>query len=212
MTNTKTYFLSTLILFIFLTFTVQAQKFTGGIEGGINASEVSGDNLSGPSKFGLNGGIFTRFALDDKSALQFQLMYIQKGSKRNPSINNAFSYRFHLEYVELPVSYIFSVPRFKNIKVLGNVQYEAALSYARLMRYKEEANERLVLPGEKEDYHINEANLILGFYYPLSDKIDFHFRASNSLTPIRPHKGKARVWYNWGQYHTAWLFDLSYKF
>jgi len=200
-------------IFILNAYNLKAQRFNGGFSGGLTASEVSGDNQSGPNKLGFNAGIFTYINLNDNSALEMQIMYIQKGSKKNPNERNGFtSYRFHLEYVEIPVLYKFSIPLLDKVEYIGKINYEAGISYARLMRYKEEDNYRTVLPGEKEDYYYNEANLILGLYYPLSDHLDFSFRSSNSLTPIRPHKGKATVWYNWGQYHTAWTINLSYKF
>jgi len=201
------------LFFLFLSYSYAiAQSFNGGFWGGLCASEVSGDNLAGPNKLGLNAGVYSRFDFNDNAALQLGLMYIQKGSKKNPSERNNFtSYRFHLEYVELPLMYIFSIPLFDKIEYIGKIRYEAGLSYARLMRHKEEDNERLVMPGEKEDYHVNESNFILGFYYPLSEKLDFSFRASNSITPIRPHKGQAKVWYNWGQYHTVWTLNLNYN-
>ncbi len=202
----------TFIIFIHI-IDIKAQSFNGGFMGGLTASEVSGDNQQGPNKLGFNAGMFTFIKLNDHSALEMQIMYIQKGSKKIPNERNGFtSYRFHLEYVEIPVLYKFTIPLLDKVEYIGNITYEAGVSYARLMRYKEEDNYRLVLFGEKEDYYYNEANIILGLYYPLSDHIDFSFRSSNSLTPIRPHKGNATVWYNWGQYHTAWTINLCYRF
>ncbi len=205
--------LVTVLFILFLTNCIYAQSFNGGFFGGLTASEVSGDNLSGPNKLGFNAGLFTNINLNDNSAIEMQIMYIQKGSKKNPNERNGFtSYRFQLDYVEIPVMYKFSIPLLDKIKYIGKISYEAGLSYARLMRYKELDNDREVLPGEKEPYYYNESNLILGFYYPLGERLDLSFRSSNSITPIRPHKGRATVWYNWGQYHTVWTINLNYRF
>jgi len=213
----KLFFLKTGSLLLFLTLflnnsELSAQRFNGGVFGGLTASEVSGDNLSGPSKLGFNAGIYTNLKINDHAAVEMEIMYIQKGSKRNPTVNNSYQYRFHLEYVEIPLLYKFSFAKLDNIQHLGKIKYEAGISYSRLMRYKEEIYDRLVLPGEVEDFYYNESNLILGFYFPISEKLDFNFRSSNSLTPIRPHKGGGTVWYNWGQYHTHWSLNLNYKF
>ena len=191
---------------------VIAQNFNGGFFGGMTASEVSGDNLSGPNKLGFNAGIYTNLKINDHSAIEMEIMYIQKGSKRNPTLISTYQYRLQLDYVEIPVLYKFSFAKFDKVQYLGKIKYEAGVSYSRLMRYKEEVNYRLVLPGEMPDYYYNEANLILGFYYPISEKLDFNFRSSNSITPIRPHASGATTWYNWGQYHTHWSLNLNYKF
>jgi len=204
--------LSLLISLLYDFQSASAQNFNGGIFCGLDASEVSGDTYSGPNKLGFNIGAFTNFNLSSHAALEMEIMYIQKGSKKNPSDTDPNKYRFHLEYVELPFLYKFSFQALENIKYIGKLKYEAGISYSRLMRYKEEINDRLVLPGEMPDYYYNESNLILGFYYPISEKLDFNFRSSNSITPIRPHKGGATVWYNWGQYHTVWCLNLNYRF
>ncbi len=201
------------LLFTILSVGLEAQSFNGGVFGGLSASEVSGDNLSGPNKLGFNAGLFTNINLNDNSALEMQIMYIQKGSKKNPNERNGFtSYKFQLDYVEIPVLYKFSIPLLEKVQYIGKISYEAGLSYARLMRYKELDMGREVQPGEKEPYYFNESNLILGFYYPLGEHLDLSARSLSSITPIRPHKGRATVWYNWGQYHTAWTINLSYRF
>lgn len=198
---------------LLVTLPLSAQNFNGGMFGGLSASEVSGDNISGPNKLGFNIGLYTGYNLNDNTSLQMEMMYIQKGSKKNPSERNGFTaYRFHLEYIEVPVLLKFAPKSFRQIQFIGNMKYETGFSYSRLMRYKEEDNYRLVLPGEKEDYNVNEVNLILGMYYPLGEKLNFNFRLNNSVTPIRPHKGRARTWYNWGQYHTVWTLNLTYSF
>jgi len=199
------------VFFVLLSFFVQSQSFKGGFYGGLTASEVSGDNLAGPNKLGFSLGVYTALATSSNTDIRLEMMYVQKGSKANPSEkNNFYTYRFHLEYVEIPILYHFPVPFFSSAEYMTRLKLEAGLSYARLMRYKEEDNGRLVLEGEKEAYHLNEGNLLLGFNYPLNEKLAFNFRMSNSLTPIRPHKGGGTVWYNWGQYHTLWHITMNY--
>ena len=210
-------FLNIFILFLLFTFligfqSIKAQSFNGGIFTGLTASEVSGDNLSGPSKLGFNAGLYTSIGINPHAAIEMEIMYIQKGSKRNPTEFSTYKYLFQLDNVEVPFLYKFSFAALDPVKYLGKIKYEAGLSYSRLMRSKEEVNDRLILTGEMPNFYYNEANLILGFYYPISEKLDFNFRSSNSLTPIRPHKGGAHVWYNWGQYHTVWCLNLNYKF
>ena len=204
------YILSIFILVLMSAWT-QAQSFKGGFFGGLTASEVSGDNLAGPNKLGFSLGVYTALATSPNADIRMEMMYVQKGSKANPSEkNNFYTYRFHLGYVEVPILYHFPFPFFSSTEYMTRLKLEAGVSYARLMHYKEEDNGRLVLAGEKEAYHVNEANLLLGFNFPLNEKFAFNFRASSSITPIRPHQGKGTVWYNWGQYHTLWHLTMNY--
>ncbi|MDD3878265.1 MAG: porin family protein [Bacteroidales bacterium] len=194
---------------------INAQYFDGGITVGMTASEVSGDNASGPNKVGVSAGVFTSLKINENSKVQLEMMYIQKGSKVNPNERNNFlKYRFHLEYIEVPILYKFYIPLFKNVEYLKDLEYEIGLSYARLLRYNElnPSGGHPKIGVDVEDFHYNESNIIIGFLYPLSEKLKFNFRLSNSLTPIRPHKGGAKVWYNWGQYHTLWNLSLTYSF
>jgi hypothetical protein len=54
-----------------------------------------------------------------------------------------------------------------------------------------------------------ELNLIMGFSVPLTEILAFSFRFNQGVTPVRDHASGKQVWYNHGQYNTAWLFGLS---
>ena len=75
----------TVILFLFfLSYASVAQKFQGGIAAGLVGSQVAGDTYSGYNKPGAYTGIWVRLALNDRSSLQTELSYFQKGSRHNP--------------------------------------------------------------------------------------------------------------------------------
>ena len=202
------------ILVVFFCGTVFSQSFRGGLSAGLTASEVSGDQAAGPHKLGLSLGVFTALELSPTSELQMEMLYIHKGSRVIPTERDMTrDYRFHLEYVEIPLLYKFGFTRFEDVKYLGSLIFEIGLSYARLLRYNEVLNDETQVVGvHVEDYHYNESNIILGLHYPVGENLNFNFRFSNSITPIRPHKDFAKTWYNWGQYHTVWNLALNYTF
>jgi hypothetical protein len=59
------------------------QRFNAGIKAGVSTTQVSGDTYSGYNKAGLVGGAFVRGIMNEKWTGQFEIMYIQKGSRHN---------------------------------------------------------------------------------------------------------------------------------
>jgi hypothetical protein len=192
---------------------VFAQRFDGGLKAGMVASEVSGDNLSGPNKLGFYASVFTFTPISDNSSLQLEIKYIQKGSRAIPTERNNFNdYRLHLQYVEVPVILRTNISSFTDIRQLDKFLFLGGLSFSSLVRHFEQDEEGLDVTGSPRgnEFYDAELNIILGFSYPITPSFDFVFGFSNSLTPLRPHAGGGRVWYNRGQYNTLWTFGLSY--
>ena len=192
---------------------VSGQRFQGGLRAGLSASEVSGDNLGGPNKLGWFASVFTFKEISDYSDLMLEIMYIQKGSRSVPNEKNDFyEYKFYLQYVEVPLHYRADISRYTDITFLDKLKVNAGLSVSVLVDYLETDMGTPVPPGEREDFHPAELNILLGISFPLNSLFDFNFGFSNSLTPIRPHAGGGKVWYNRGQYNTVWTFGLAYVF
>lgn len=190
-----------------------AQQFQGGLRGGLVASEVAGDNLGGPNKLGWFASAFTFVEITDYTDLMLEIMYIRKGSKSVPNErNNFYEYKFNLQYVEVPLHYRMDISRYTDITFLDRLKVNAGLSLSVVVDYLETDMGTPVPAEEREDFHPAELNILLGFSFPLSSSLDFNFGFSNSLTPIRPHAGGGRIWYNRGQYNTLWTFGVSYVF
>jgi hypothetical protein len=188
------------------------QGFGGGLKGGLAASEVSGDNLGGPDKLGWFAAVFTNTALGDITRIQLELMYIQKGSRSTPDEkNNFYDYRFALQYVEIPFLLIVDFPWGGGGRFADRLSLETGLSAAFLVGSEEMENDRMLDLSEEKPFHGAELNLLLGFYYPVTSQLNFHLRFSQGITPLRPHEGGTSVWYNRGQYNTAWTFGISWN-
>jgi hypothetical protein len=190
-----------------------AQRFDGGIRAGMVASEVSGDNLSGPNKPGVYAAVFTSTPVSETSLLKLEIMYIQKGSRSVPSERNNFNdYRLHLQYVEVPLIYMTNIASYTDIRYLDKLWLHGGLSFSRLVGHFEQDEEGIDVTNSArgDEFNPAELNLILGFSYPLVTNFDFVFGFSNSITPLRPHASGGRTWYNWGQYNTLWTLGFSY--
>ena len=183
---------------------VNAQKFKGGLLGGFTASQVSGDNLGGFNKAGLFGGVYTNIKLKENSALQFEIDYIEKGSRKNPNNKSSYSYKLNLTYIELPLlyKYIYS----------DVLTFETGTSLEVLIK---EPFEEVNYGPASNKYSFNKQNMnfILGINYFFNENVKINFRYSSTLTvtPIRPHASGARIWYNWGQYNSVLVLFLSYQ-
>lgn len=198
------YFL--LIIFFQLSVLVSAQQFHGGITAGLVASQVAGDTWSGYDKAGMFFGGFVSLDLSEKSLLQMELTYIQKGSRVNPdSSNNYQQYKFRANYIELPVFYKYKAGKFR-------VFAGPSLGFA-LGHYEEANYQRLDLdPNYNQPARVTfQFNLGMGFY--ITEKLGAELRTNNSLLNIRSRNATGDVWRFWtyGQFHDALVISLFYR-
>jgi len=184
---------------------VNSQSIYGGFGAGVVGSQVSGDRLGGFNKAGVYGGIYAGIPLSEKYALQAEMMFVQKGSRKNPRPDRSdYSlYVLRLNYIELPLSFIYK----------GNSYFEleAGLSYGILIKNTDvESNEYGIMPGQ-ELFRPFEISGNIGLNYLLNNNIKIHFRVNNSLLHIREHKGGGKFWFNTGQFNTVVMLGLIYQ-
>ncbi|HRS53508.1 MAG TPA: outer membrane beta-barrel protein [Bacteroidales bacterium] len=183
----------------------QAQKFGGGGYFGVVASQISGDQLAGFNKAGLDLGFFTNLTSNNKKiSLQLELAYLQKGSRdnANPDKGDYVSYLLRLNYAEISLlarynaSNIFSFEAGPAIGYLFNVVERD--------QYGELPNTNL--------FKKSDLNIIGGIHYNVNQNIKIVFRAANSLLPVRKHKGGGTYRLNKGQYNSLLSLTLHYTF
>lgn len=105
-----------------------------GLMGGINTTSLIGAT-GGFQKLGLTAGISLHKPLTERSAFESNLLFFQKGrrSAANPEAGILDSYRLTLNYLDLPLLYIYT---------LKNFEVELGPSLGLLLSEKEE-----VTPG-----------------------------------------------------------------
>lgn len=92
----------------------QDNKFKAGIKAGLNSSQITGDGYAGFNKLNLQGGFLLQKPINETSQLQFEILYIQKGSfdPGDPDNGNYQTYRIHLDYIEVPFLYQYEWDKF----------------------------------------------------------------------------------------------------
>lgn len=93
--------LLTLLLLLVLCVSAHSQAFFGGIAFGGVTSQVDGDHNNGFHKVGFTGGAFVGLELSDIFEVQFEVKYIQKGSRSDA--DDPYQFVIRLDYVELPL-------------------------------------------------------------------------------------------------------------
>ena len=180
------------------------QRFKAGLIGGLSTTQVAGDQLSGFNKAGVIAGGFVSNPVSDKSSLQMEILFIQKGSRKpvQPDKDNEY-YVMRLAYFEVPVLFKYQVS--------SKINVELGLSIGALMFSEEE--DQLGLQRHKPAFNKTDFSGIMGFTYPLSDHLFFNLRLSNSIIPIRDFaSGYSFAFFNRGQYNTVVAFTLHYQF
>ena len=191
-------------LFLLFYFTAVSQNIKGGLIAGVSTSQVSGDQLSGFNKAGLTAGALAKTSFSEKSEIEIELLYVQKGSVKNinPDKNDNIYYRLKLNYVEVPLVYKY--------KAGDKWTFDVGASYGRLIHSSEEDENGefpSVVPFKKNELSING-----GLNYLLFGNVIMNWRISQSVLPVRPHSSGATFRLNRGQYNTVLMFLLKYEF
>lgn len=215
----KTVFLFT--AYCLLVTVLKAQQFKAGLLGGISTSQVDGDTYAGYNKAGfLAGGFVTKkFSAESKWSASFEIMYIQKGSRKvpHPDKGDYADYSLNLNYAEVPIllKYNFSMGDTSNDHRM-KFALEGGLAIGALV-YSKEADAFGPVSGgtpfQKTDYAV-----LLGLNYFLAEHIGFDVRTEYSIIPVR--KGGTSSYYqNWtykifkpGYYNNLLVFSLRYQF
>jgi len=114
-----------LLPLLFLPYLLTAQTFQAAIIGGVNLSQIDGDQLFGFHQPGVNAGIRVLAVLNERWRVGPEILYSQQGAKRNKNIS-VFS-RFRLNTLEVPL-----MVYYKDWRITAG----AGLSYQRLFSYE----------------------------------------------------------------------------
>ena len=164
-----------LILALSAVFPLGAQTFQASVLGGMNLSQIDGDDLFGFHKVGLNGGLRVVAVLDDRWRLGPEILFSQQGALRpNSSINFSNFSRFHLNTLEVPL-----MAYYKDWRLLAG----AGLSYQRLFGYTIDNFE-----GEDvtDQFELRENLLAFnaGVTLLITEQLGVNFRWSKHLTNL----------------------------
>ena len=201
----------TILLFCgFLSLSIKAQNFGGGLILGFSTSQVGGDNLAGFNKAGLLIGAYGNKSISELLSFQMEITFIQKGSN-NPKMNDSEHSNYLKEdisssYIEVPL--LLQYHQSNKLKIEGGVQ----LAYL-INGYYNDIN------GEIPTYSVNpfrknDFGLLLGIDYKYSKNISLNTRLSNSILPIGTEDYDLVNSYNSsrkGKYNSVLSFAIHYN-
>ncbi len=181
-----------------------AQSFDAGLIAGLSTTQISGDQLSGFNKVGIIAGGFVSTFISEKFDGNMQLMYIQKGSRKNadPEKNDYTSYLLRLSYIEVPL--------LLQWKYSNRFIFEAGPYFGVLLSSYEE-NEIGELP-DRRAFNDLEFGGSVGMNIVLVNNLIFNARLSTSFIPVRDHQSGQTFRLNAGQYNSVLAFTVQYKF
>ena len=195
--------LKKLLILLSLPLATNAQSFKASLIGGINASQVSGDELGGFNKAGVMFGGSAILPVTPKSDVAMELLFIQKGSKTPTSKDNSNTvyYKMSLNYLEVQINYTYHASK--------KIGLHVGPTFGVLVGEKEEdiAGELT----ERPEFQKTEIGIAGGLSFHFSEKVGLYMRLSNSLLPIRKMGADTR-YFKSGQYNSGLAFFLTYTF
>lgn len=164
-----------------------AQRFSAAAVGGINASQIDGDQLAGFDKVGLTGGIKAVVNFESVIDLNVEFLFTQRGSKPdlfNPEYDPDITVT--LNYAELPV-YLTIGDWWQEEGEYHKVSAHAGVSYGRLISARtfdyfhanEESFDKLV-----PYFNNSDLSWLVGVSYMMSNKWGLTGRYTRGITPL----------------------------
>jgi hypothetical protein len=168
-----------------------SSRFRAGIHIGFVASDIPGmDNKDGDSDFhklGFSFGGIVNTRLNDHNTLQLEINYIQKGSASPPDSGNINSYKFALQYIEVPFLIKHKLHINIHRKPNDRLELHGGFSVGRLVGFSNIDETNSATQVDLSKLNTTELSLLVGLAFSATPNLSFHLRYSNSLTPAIKH-------------------------
>jgi len=207
----QVHFWSILIgLLVFSSNLFSQERFKAGVVGGINLSQIDGDNFFGYKKFGLVGGLRASTILTEKIQLDIEMLFSQRGAQSGEfkGFNTTPHYiDIRLNYAEVPILFTYKWKKVKSKKskkekyAYYKYAFNGGISVGRVIQSKIEERLDLNFVATQFQDNITSWELIedkiiksdvtgtFGFSCYFNKNIGVLIRSSTSLTPLyRPSK------------------------
>lgn len=189
-----------LLLFVCGISSSYSQRFLGSVIGGVNITQVDGDEVYGFRKAGVHAGAAVSLPLDEKHRwlATLELLYTQKGAYRKfyvstmcdscPPDDNIdleipcdpkIKYKLHLDYVEIPLTF-----HYEHLQTGWSIGIGAA--WGRLVNVKEIENGWARTTSiRSKTYSRNEWSILADVKIRIWKGLKFDIRYQYTLYPIR---------------------------
>ena len=189
------------------------RTFYGGLIGGVNLTQISGDNYKGFDKAGLNVGGKVLIFLSSEIAAGIEILYTQRGSRGKETISagkiqgiSVRDYGISLDYAEVPVVLYYVL---KNKTHIGG-----GLSYARLVQSNEfgKTNPDQNFNPDNHPFKKSAIDLVLDANLKLTKGLFLNPRFQYSLIKVRDDKNVAPYFFGNSQFSSVFAMRVVYYF
>jgi opacity protein-like surface antigen len=182
------------VLFIIFALTLfslgsYAQRFEGGILGGLNGTQVDGDSYKGYHKAGLVLGAYAQTDLSRNLFAAMEMKFAQKGSRNidSTAAYGQIKYIMRLNYAELPV--------YLGIRTTDKTSIIVGASFGYLISGKEFNDYGEFPPEDQHPFNAFDLEAMLGFRFQITDRLFVDVRGAYSVIPIRQKIDDADLYY-----------------
>ena len=192
---------------MFLVHWASAQRFEGGLIGGLNASQVSNDMYQGYHKPGILAGFYVQTDVAPAVFAGMEIKYSQKGSRKRikPKSTDFEKYVMRLGYVD--------VPFFMGFRTSDRGSVVAGISGGFLMHAREFNNDGAFPREDQNAFNDFDLQPFLGFKFDFLEQVTVDLRMAYSVLPLREvqgEEGTTSYWLN-NQFNNVISLALYYR-
>jgi len=173
-------FVFILILFTIVFASRGQNQFRAGLKAGLSTSQVEGDTYGGFNQYGFDGGGSLNGKINDKWSAQFEILFVQKGSKHvgDAAKGDLSYYYMRLNYIEVPLLLQYKQKKFT---------FEIGPGIGYLISAKEFDDPYTQISNPVVPFYTTEVSGNLGINYQIYKNLGINWRYTNSLLPIRKY-------------------------
>lgn len=191
------------VLLVLAFASAKAEGFRAGVRFGMDASQVDGDHLVGFNKAGLLAGLTLERMVSERTSLNMEMIFIQKGSVKPTNPDDNTYYRMRLGYIEVPLLARWSATK--------KISLEAGPAFGVLVSSRE--NNELGTLNYAPAFQKMEYSFNTGLDYQLSEQWMVDARYSFSIIPIRDFSDtQVNFYWERGQFNALVQLSLNYRF
>ncbi|HLO91661.1 MAG TPA: outer membrane beta-barrel protein [Lentimicrobium sp.] len=198
-------------LLVFQAREVNAQRIMGALIGGVNATQVDGDEAFGYHKFGLNVGAAAIIPIEGNWSITLENVYSEKGSHQRAQFKDSLdgSYDLKINYLDVPLLVQYTDK--------GIVTFGLGGSWGGMVKIWEQRNGNEITSTTLTSgiYKRSDLNFLMNVKFRLVQKLHFDVRYGYSLRPIATREvvdSKTGTPNIRSQYNGMFTFRLYYIF
>jgi hypothetical protein len=194
-----------ILLFVAASTFLFAQRFEGGVIGGFNASQVSGDQYKGYHKPGIAIGGYVQTDLSRTVYAGMELKLMQKGSRNIDSLamEGQIKYIMRLNYVDIPV--------YLGIRTSEKISLLIGLSPGYLFSGTEYNDYGKFGVNDQKPFNELDLQGLIGFRFQITKRLFIDLRGQYSLLPIREQTGDPLWYWKSNQFNNLLSTTVMYR-